>query len=86
MGKGKPSENLIKFSGTASNLKVTFLDGKFSGNTFKLTGEMLAGGKFWAYPKSKFFMLEPEERELSESERAQVVAEIEKYSDRVEFR
>jgi hypothetical protein len=81
----KVQENSIKFSGTPSNLEVTFLKGKFSGSTFKLTGEMIEEGKFWAYPKSSFFIILPEERKLSEDERAQVIAEIKKFSDRIEF-
>jgi len=81
----KFQENAIKFSGTSSSLKVTFLKGKFAGSTFKLTGEMIEGGKFWAYSKSPFVSIMPEERKLSEEERTQVIAEIKKFSDKIEF-
>jgi hypothetical protein len=80
-----PGEKAIQFSGTSGELNVTFSEGNFKGVTVKLIGERLIGGKFWAYNGVPFSMIAPEKRELSALERTKVVAEIKKFSDRIEF-
>ncbi|MCL2134240.1 MAG: hypothetical protein FWH37_01615 [Candidatus Bathyarchaeota archaeon] len=82
---GMKNANGIKFSASLSDLNVTFLSGRFNGSTIKLTGEMLADGKFWANDEAPFVMVSPKERKLSKAEQAQVIAEIQKESRRVVF-
>jgi len=81
-----PGGKTIQFSGTPSKLNIEFFKGKFAGKIVQLKGERLADGKFWAHDETPFLMLSPEKRQLTNVERAQVVAEIKKFTGRIEFK
>ena len=76
----------VKFGGTLGTLKVTFLDGFFAGNVYKIPCDRIVVGKAVIYSNTLVRQVVPIENNLTLEDSCRILNLIKPYSHYVEVR